>query len=137
LKLCNSQGYKSWAGFSFETVCLKHVRQIKAELGIAEVASENYGWIEKGSDDGAQIDLVIDRADNVINLCEMKFYNAPFSIGKSYAEEIRNKINVFQTSTNTSKNLFFTMMTTYGLKQNGYSLELVHNQLNITCLFKE
>lgn len=137
LKQFNSQAYKSWTGFSFETVCMKHVRQIKAELGIAEVASQNYCWIEKGNDNGAQIDLVIDRADNIINLCEMKFYNAPFAITKSYAAEIRNKLNVFQASTGTSKNLFLTMMTTHGLHQNSYSLELVQNQLLIDCLFRE
>jgi uncharacterized protein len=137
LKQFNSQAYKTWAGFSFETVCLKHVRQIKAALGIAQVASENYSWIAKGGEDAAQIDLVIDRADNVINLCEMKFYNAPFTITKSYAADIRNKINAFQASTRTSKNLFFLMLTTYGATQNAYSLELIHNQLTINCMFKD
>lgn len=137
LKQLNGPVYKSWSGFSFESVCLKHVRQIKKELGIAEVATENYSWVEKGGDDGAQIDLVIDRADNVTNLCEMKFYNAPFTITKSYAVEIRNKISSFQQSTRTRKSLFFLMMTTHGLKQNAYSLELVQNELQIDCLFKE
>jgi AAA+ ATPase superfamily predicted ATPase len=137
LKQFNSQAYKSWEGFSFETVCLKHVRQIKAELGIAEVASQNYSWIEKGKKDGSQIDLVIDRADNVVNLCEMKFYTAPFTLTKSYAAEIRNKISLFRESTRTSKNLFFTMMTTHGIRQNAYSLEILQNQVTIDCLFRE
>jgi uncharacterized protein len=136
LKQFSSHAYRSWVGFSFETVCLKHVRQIKAELGIAEVASDNYSWVQKGGDEGAQIDLVIDRADNVINLCEMKFYNAPFAIDKSYAAEIMHKRDAFQESTNTSKNLFVTLVTTFGLKRNAYSLQLVQNQLEIACLFK-
>jgi uncharacterized protein len=137
LKQSSSQAYKSWIGFSFETVCLKHVRQIKAELGISEVASENYSWIEKSDDEGAQIDLVIDRADNVINICEMKFYKGPYTLSKGDAAEIRNKLAAFQASTQTSKNLFVTVMSTYGLKQNTYSLELIHNQILMNCLFKE
>lgn len=135
-KQFNSPSYRSWAGFSFETVCLKHVRQIKAELGIAEVASENYSWIEKGNADGAQIDLVIDRADRVINLFEMKFHSGAVTLTKSDAEDIRNKIQVFEATTRTSKIIFFTMMTTHGVKENAYSLELIQNQLTMSCLFK-
>ncbi|HHG84494.1 MAG TPA: ATP-binding protein, partial [Bacteroidetes bacterium] len=102
LKRFNSQAFKVWSGFSFETVCLKHVEQIKLALGISSVSSENYSWTEKGTKTGAQIDLLISRNDNVINLCEMKFYNAPFTISKRYAVEIRNKIDLFQRSTQTS-----------------------------------
>lgn len=132
----NSQSYKSWSGFGFETVCLKHIEQIKSALGIPAVKSDNYSWTEKNVTKGAQIDLLIDRADNVINLCEMKFYNAEFSITKSYANEIRNKINLFRTNTGTTKNVFLTMITTFGVKQNQYSLELVQNELTTECLFK-
>lgn len=73
-------------------VCLKHADQIKSALGIAAVSTENYTWSGKSPNRGAQIDLLIDRADNVINLCEMKFYNAEYNITKSYATEIRHKL---------------------------------------------
>ncbi|MEX0813834.1 MAG: ATP-binding protein [Chitinophagales bacterium] len=132
----NGQAYKSWLGFSFETVCLKHIEEIKKALGIAAVDSENHSWSDKNEDEGAQIDLLIDRADNVINICEMKFYSAEFTIDKKYANELRNKVNLFRENSNTRKNLFLTMITTYGLKQNPYSLELVQNELKMNALFK-
>lgn len=129
------QSYKSWLGFSFETVCLKHIDQIKFALGIAAVSTENYTWSGRNTNRGAQIDLLIDRADNVINLCEMKFYNAEYNITKSYAAELRNKLNLFRISTGTRKNIFVTMITTYGVQENQYSLELVQNSLTMDSLF--
>jgi AAA+ ATPase superfamily predicted ATPase len=134
-KLYNQAFFKSWAGFTFETVCIKHIEQIKAGLKISGIYSETGSWIDKNPDNGAQIDLLIDRADNVINLCEMKFYNAEFTIDKKYATELRNKVSVFSNSTKTKKNIFLTFITSYGLKTNEYSLELVQNNLTIDDLF--
>jgi len=131
----SGQSYHSWAGFSFEMVCLKHIGQIKDSLGVSAVDTEFYSWAGQGKDQGAQIDLLIDRADNVINVCEMKFYRGEFAINKKYAGELRNKLNVFGESTNTEKNLFLTMITSYGVKENQYSLELVQNQMTIDQLF--
>ncbi len=135
-KLFNSRSYVSWSGFSFETVCLKHVEQIKKGLGITAIYSENASWTEKNSDNGAQIDLLIDRDDNIINLCEMKFSNHAFTITKKYAEEIKNKVNTFKSVTKSKKNVFVTMITTYGVKENSYSLEIVQNNLKMDCLFE-
>ena len=135
LSKANGQSYRSWLGFSFEKACLKHVGQIRSALGIAAVSSENYSWSEKSTGRGAQIDLLIDRADNVVNLCEMKFHNEQYAITKGYATEIRNKLNLFRKSTGTQKNIFVTMITTYGVKENQYSLELVQNSLTMECLF--
>lgn len=132
----NNQSYKSWSGFGFETVCMKHIEQIKAALGVYAVHSLNYSWTERNAARGAQVDLLIDRADNIINLCEMKFYNAEFTITKKYANEIREKINTFKMSSGTRKNIFLTMITSFGIKQNMYSMELVQNELTMNCLFK-
>ena len=92
---------------------------------------------EKGKKHGAQIDLLIDRDDNVINLCEIKFYNTQYSIDKKYATEIINKVNEFTATTNTRKSIFVTFITTFGLKENKYSQQIVQNKLTIDDLFTE
>ena len=132
-KLFPKQTYKTWSGLVFETICLKHVEQIKKELGVAKIYSVHSGWHNQK----AQADLVIDRDDGIINLCEMKFYNSPFTINKSEYENIKNKITQFKESKKTRKNVFVTMITTYGVTENANSLELVTNNLTMDCLFEE
>lgn len=131
--LFTSQSYTSWSGFSFETICLKHVQQIKKGLNIEAIHSVNTSWFN----DNAQIDLLIDRNDRIINVCEMKFSQTPFVITKSYYQNLRNKISEFKLDTETNKNIYLTLFTTFGIKENKYSLELVENELNIDCLFTE
>ena len=94
-KMYGQQSFKIWSGFSFETICMKHVDQIKEGLKISGIHSVHGSWIEKNSPNSAQIDLLIDRDDNVINLCEMKFYNSEYAIDKKYATEIAKKVNAF------------------------------------------
>ena len=132
-KLFSKQTYKIWSGFVFETICLKHVEQIKNELGVAKIYSINSSWLN----DKAQVDLVIDRDDGIINLCEMKFYNGPFTINKSEYNNLKNKIYQFKEGTKTRKNVFVTMITTYGVSDNANSLELVNNNFTMDCLFEE
>ena len=83
----------------------------------------------------AQIDLLIDRDDNVINICEMKFYNTEFAIDKNYAAEIAKKVNAFCSGTKTKKSVFVTFITTYGLVQNQYARQYVQNELTMDQLF--
>lgn len=132
-QLSNTPSYNSWSGFSFETVCLKHIDQIKKGLGIQSIYSTNSSWYN----DNAQIDLIIDRADNIINVCELKFSHQAFSITKSYHQNLRNKINEFRLETKIRKNVFLTMVTTFGVQENAYSLEVMENELTLNCLFKE
>lgn len=134
-KIQGQQSFKVWSGYSFETICIKHVDQIKEALKITGIHSTYGNWLEKIKTNGAQIDLLIDRSDNVINVCEMKFYNTDYTINKKYADEIMNKINTFQKSTKTRKSLFVTFITSYGLKQNKYSLQHVQNELVLDNLF--
>ncbi len=134
-KLQNQSSFSSWSGYTFETICIKHIEQIKEGLKIAGIYSTTGSWLEKNSSSGAQIDLLIDRDDHVINLCEVKFYKDAFSINKKYAEELRHKITIFKEISQTRKNVFLTFITTYGLKQNEYSHELVQNSLTLECLF--
>lgn len=132
-KLQQSKTFNIWAGFSFETLCLKHVDQIKKELGIEAIISQNSSWFNGN----AQIDLLIDRDDNNINICELKFYNAPFTVSADYRTKLRTKMNEFRTATNTKKNFFLTMITTFGVAKNKYSTEIVDKELTMDCLFTE
>ena len=135
IKMQGKQSYKIWSGYSFETICIKHVEQIKEGLKISGINSTHGSWIEKGEGKGAQIDMLIDRDDNVINLCEMKFYNTEFTLNKKYAFEIANKKNKFQESTETKKSVFITFITTYGMISNQYSKQYVQNELTMDHLF--
>src|SRR5690606_12656799 len=112
-QMANKQSYKIWCGYAFENVCLKHVLKIKQALGISGVLSNEFSWFAKGTkkDDGCQIDLLIDRADNCINICEMKFYDATFEVSKAYADILRAKKHIFQSKTATKKNVFITLVT--------------------------
>jgi len=132
LKLYKKPSYKSWAGFSFESLCLKHVEQIKTALKIAGIYSVEGSWTDK---DNVQIDLLIDRDDNVINLCELKYYNDVFSIDKRYANQLEKKVKVFKQKTSTNKNVFLTFITSKGLKINKYKTALVQNELTLNDLF--
>lgn len=125
-----SPPFRAWSGYAFEMVCLHHVAQIKQALGISGVQTSVSAWYGEG----AQIDLVIDRKDHVINLCEMKFSIHPFSITKSYAENLRQKISRFQLATKTKKAIFMTLITTHGLVENQYRY-LAQNSLTLEDLF--
>ncbi len=112
-----------WAGLTYEQVCKDHIGQIKNKLGISGILSEVSTWNKLGKDGeaGAQVDMVIDRRDRVINLCEIKFASGEYEIDKEYDMELKNKVNVFRNSTNTKKTILVTMITTYGVKKNMYS----------------
>lgn len=132
-RLANSQSYLTWAGFCFETVCLKHISQIKKALRIDAIYSTNSSWFN----DHAQIDLLIDRDDNIINLCEMKCYSAPYTIDKKDYLNLKNKVAELKRETATQKNIFLTMVTTFGLNDNEYSRELIDNQISLDDLIPE
>ena len=135
-KLQGQQSYRTWAGFTFETICMKHVEQVKKALGISGIHSEDASWFSKGKASGAQVDLLIDRDDNVITLCEMKFHGGPFSIDKKYARDLAGKIEVFRRKTATSKNIMLTFITTYGLLGNAYSTQMVQSEMTMDALFE-
>ena len=137
IKMQGQQTYKIWAGFSFETMCMKHIEQIKEGLKISGINSTHGSWIEKKSQNATQIDLLIDRDDNVINLCEMKFYNTEFTLDKRQSSEIARKINSFSSATKTKKSIFVTFITTYGISANQYSKQFVQNELSLEHLFTD
>ena len=118
--LVDTGKHQAWAGYSFELLCQTHISQVKRALGISGVVSYTSGWRSKEADDGAQIDLLIDRNDHVINLCEVKYAAKEFVITKTYDENLRNKRGAFVEETKTRKSVHITMITTYGVKRNEY-----------------
>lgn len=133
-KLQGQPSGRAWSGFTFESICLKHVEQIKYGLGITGIHSAEGSWFSKGPP-GAQVDLLIDRADNVVNLCEMKFSDGPFTIDAQYARELAAKARAFRRETGTRKSILLTFITTYGLTGNAQATQLVQNELTMDDLF--
>jgi uncharacterized protein len=135
IKTIDNPKYRSWSGYAYEQVCLHHLEQIKKGLGISGIETSTSSWRSKTSEKGAQIDLVIDRRDQVINLCEMKFSINQFEIDKKYDEELRNKMSTFKKETKTRKSIYTTLITTFGLQENQYSGN-VQNDLKMDVLFE-
>ncbi len=139
IKKYGTAKWNSWSGCAFESLCLKHIQKIKKALGISGISTIESGWRhlpkKASSQQGAQIDLVIDRTDKCINLCEMKYSDGEFVIDKPYAERLQTKKKVFKEQTETTKTLFTTMVTTYGVKKNAHYLSVVDNQLTMDELF--
>lgn len=117
----------AWLGYSFEQLIKDHIEQVKNALGIGSVLTMQSCWFADKRDladegiDGAQIDLLIDRRDKAINICEAKFYNSEFVIDKEYSHKLRNKIAAFKSVVKTRKALVPTFITTFGVKRNAYS----------------
>ena len=136
--------HAGWAGRAFDRVCMQHVSQIKDALGFSAVVSSVHSWSYKGEKDpvsgktihkGAQIDLLIDRNDDTINLCEMKYTNAEYTITEEEDEKIRNRKEAFVRETETEKTVLLTMITSFGLTPGGYSND-IHCQLTMADLFR-
>ena len=131
----NTPAYNAWCGLSFEMVCLLHTAQIKSTLGISGIRSNEYSWRSKTAEEGAQIDLLIDRRDDVINVCEMKYSEEEYIIDAKYEKELIHKIETFRSETGTDKALYLTMITSGGLRQNQHSGKVI-NQISGDDLFR-
>lgn len=130
----NTPQQNAWQGLAFERVCILHVEQIKNVLGIAGVRTDVYSWKTNATktQDGAQVDMIIDREDGIINLCEIKFSAKQFIITKSYNEQLINKVEAFRE--HTIKSIHLTMITTKGIKENSYSKN-IQNSIELNQLF--
>ena len=136
--MIDSPERRSWNGYSFEQLCLHHVPQIKSRLGISGIQTSVCSWSTAASEGhkGGQIDLVIDRKDQVINLCEMKFSTMQYEITRKYNDEMQERKELFRQTTKTRKALYLTMVTTYGLKPNTWS-GMIQNEVVLDDLFLE
>lgn len=133
----------SWEGYAFEQLCLHHIPQIKQKLRIGGVLSNVCSWqcrpfVDKDGTrhKGTQIDLLIDRRDNIIDVCEMKFSQAEYVITSEYDAKLRDRLSTFRSVTSTRKGLQTVLVTTYGLAANKYSGD-IHNVVTLDDLFRE
>jgi AAA+ ATPase superfamily predicted ATPase len=138
LAKAKSQSWKSWAGLAFEAICYKHLAQIRKALHIdpgAEIGTWQHIGQQKDREPGAQIDLLFDRPDNVVTLCEMKYTEQPFLLDKKEATNLQNKADVFRKQTKTQKQIFFAIISASGIKPSMYSEELIIGQVDLDDLF--
>lgn len=136
-KIASQPRFIAWSGYAFENICLLHTNQILIKLGLSGTFMEISSWRHKGNDEipGAQVDLLINRRDGVINLCEAKFTSNEFIIDKNYIAALRQKRAVFSHVTKTKKTVVTTLITTYPAIRNSYYLEEVHSEATIDDLF--
>ena len=135
----DSHRMSAWRGLAFERVCLQHVRQIKNALGISGILTHEYSWRATGDDPetrGAQVDLVLDRADRTVNLCEMKYSAEPYEIDKDEDEKLRNRRALFSKESGGRRNCRTTMITANGVKRSKY-WGVVQSEVTLDDLFKE
>ena len=130
----NSNAFNAWSGLAFEMLCLNHVDQIKGALGISGVSSEVFSWFGKGEHRSAQIDMLIDRADKTINLCEMKYLSHVYAMTAEDEDDIERRVAALRESTGTEKNVIVTLITTKGLNRNEHS-ECVQRVVTLEELF--
>lgn len=129
-QLYTKKEYVTWSGYTFEMICYKHIEQIKKAMRCDQIDSTHYSW----SNPKAQIDLVIDRNDNTVNLCEMKFYNDTYTVDAEYARKLRTKETQYKTNTKTRKGIHTVMITTWGITGK-HSVGLVTQNLTMESLF--
>lgn len=137
LQTSREQFYKIWRGYAFENICIKHAEAIKKALGISGILTEVSGYRNhrKKEGEGIQIDMLIDRADQCINLCEIKFYNDEINLTKEDAEKLRRRRTRFLQFSKTRKTVFNTLITTYGINSNQHSLGQVDYEVTMDALF--
>lgn len=139
IKQHSSNKYKIWAGYTFENICLKHISAIVESLKISVVAERMSYWSYRAKNDnekGAQIDLIIDRSDQCMNLCEIKFYSDTFTIDQDYGKKLNARREIFRKVSGTRKSLFNTLITPYGASLNKHYLSSIENQLTLENLFQ-
>ena len=131
-----SRQVATWQGLTFEIVCLMHTDCIKQALGISGMSTEVSTWRKMAAEGqkGGQIDLVIKRADRIIHLCEMKFSKSEYRITDTYEQLMRQRMELFQSTTNTNFSLVITFVTTYGVAD-GLHHSLVHSEVTMDQLF--
>ena len=133
--LSSTPQVSSWQGFSFELLCLLHLDEIKKALGIDRILNDASAWRSRQPEQNTQIDLVIERADHNINLCEMKFSSGMYAIDKGYEQKLRERMSIFLAETMTRCSTRITLVTTYGVLQNKHS-GIVNDEVLLDDLFE-
>jgi len=137
MKIFTNPDFRVWSGYAFENTCFIHHRQIARALGISTILHEfsSYQFLGNETYTGIQIDLLIDRADGVINLCEIKFSNGAYKLIPAYKNTLRERASIFSLVTKSRKSIFTTLVTTYGLFNQDAHLDVVQNVMTLEELF--
>lgn len=138
--LSQTAAWKDWSGYAFEAVCYKHLLQIRKALKIPEgslATSWRFVPPAKSTEEGAQIDLLFNRPDSVVNLCEIKYCTSPYTLDKAYAQDLARKARAYQSKTKIPKQIFFSMITASRLKKNLYAEEFISSEVMLEDLFEE
>jgi len=137
MQLSQLQTYKTWTGYAFENVCMKHILSVKKALGVSGVYTRTFSFLKKATEteDGLQIDMLLERADRVIDLFEIKFYNTEFTMTKAYAEKLRRRTRLFMQLSKTKCQVRLSMITPFGLKKPNHSPGLLHSDFALDSLF--
>ena len=117
----NTTTQNNWYGLTYEKVAMAHIPQILRAIGMDRILTEYYSWRSQSSDPGAQIDLIIDRTDGFLNLCEVKYAKGDYALTKAEAEKIDNRVSAFQQETGTDKNILVTLITVKPVKENAWT----------------
>ena len=131
-----SSAHNTWQGHAFERVCLQHISQIKNALGISGVQTNVCSWFARGTNQrrGAQIDLVIQRADGFTDICEMKHSVSTFTIDNDYAKDLQNKLDAYRDLSKDKRTLHLVMVTTNGIAHN-HNCNIVQKEITMDDLF--
>lgn len=132
MHLMGTPTYSAWCGLSFERLCLAHLPQIKQALGISGISTQTFAYYSKE----AQIDLVIDRGDKIVNLCEIKFYAGPYTLTKANVEKLRHQAEILRQALKRRKGIHIVLITSHGLKQNEYAINTVQRSLTLDDLMQ-
>ena len=130
----NSGSFSNWRGCAFELLCLRHIDQIKSALGISGVKTSHFPWVSMNKENGAQIDLVIERDDRITDICEMKCTDNPFILTKDYENRLLTKSNVFQAETGTKQALKIVLISSEGIAGTAHT-EYLANVITLDDLF--
>lgn len=135
-----SAAFQAWSGYAFESVCYKHIDQIAAALNLSNNIIGLSSWRHlpkiRSNSNGAQIDLLLERNDDAITICEIKYSNKEYVFDKTSAKEIANKLMTFETENKIKKQIFVALITTYGIKQSIWANELVHQVVKLEDLYR-
>ncbi len=136
----NTPKVNTWKGYAFENICLAHSEQIRSALDLSTIHCEVGSWRflpKKGTKEkGAQIDLIFDRKDSSVTICEIKYSDHLIKVDKELCKGLSNKIDIFEKKFPTDKQIFLAMITTKGIKESIWSEGIVHNEVNLDDLFK-
>ena len=137
-KAVGSSFHSNWCGLAFERVCLAHIPQIKHALSIGGVTSNEYSWFARKTEErpGAQIDLLIDRSDETINICEVKYTSSgEYTVTEEEERKVLNRRDRFMEDTRTTKAIYLTLITTRGLTRNPHS-DIFQNVVTAESFFE-